>query len=218
MAKFELKPFHKNVTDNDLIDDLKAVASLFEKTNVTWDEYNIHGKFNSVTFNRRFGSWNNALERASLVKLKFMYLSDEELFENIENVWLKLGSQPTHTDMHRPLSKFGGNTDIRHFGSWRKALEKFVEIANSDSDSNTQFVVSEEMKISGRNTPRHPNWRLRYKVLARDGARCRLCGKSSAETTLHVDHIKPWSKGGETTLEKLQVLCDKCNFGKSNLD
>jgi len=34
---------------------------------------------------------------------------------------------------------------------------------------------------------------------------------------LHVDHIFPWSKGGETVFENLQTLCSKCNGGKSNL-
>jgi 5-methylcytosine-specific restriction endonuclease McrA len=33
---------------------------------------------------------------------------------------------------------------------------------------------------------------------------------------LHVDHIKPWSLGGETVAENLQTLCDQCNAGKSN--
>jgi 5-methylcytosine-specific restriction endonuclease McrA len=34
---------------------------------------------------------------------------------------------------------------------------------------------------------------------------------------LHIDHIVPWSKGGETALENLETLCSECNLGKSNL-
>lgn len=51
----------------------------------------------------------------------------------------------------------------------------------------------------------------------RDGARCQLCGaEARTGATLHVDHVIPWSKEGETTLENLQVLCHVCNIGKSD--
>jgi len=37
---------------------------------------------------------------------------------------------------------------------------------------------------------------------------------------IHVDHIKPRSKFPELELvfDNLQVLCDDCNIGKSNVD
>ncbi|WP_343324290.1 HNH endonuclease signature motif containing protein [Streptococcus sp. Marseille-P8640] len=38
-----------------------------------------------------------------------------------------------------------------------------------------------------------------------------------SNVVLHVDHIIPWSKGGETVLGNLQTLCSKCNLGKSDL-
>lgn len=62
--------------------------------------------------------------------------------------------------------------------------------------------------------------KLRYKVLKRDNFKCCACGASPAKdpsVELHIDHIIPWSKGGETTMENLQTLCSKCNLGKSNL-
>ena len=33
---------------------------------------------------------------------------------------------------------------------------------------------------------------------------------------LHVDHIKPVSKGGKTELSNLRTLCERCNLGKSD--
>ena len=56
--------------------------------------------------------------------------------------------------------------------------------------------------------------RLRHKVFQRDGYRCRECGATNKETTLHVDHIKPVSKGGTNDLNNLQTLCEKCNLAK----
>ena len=58
---------------------------------------------------------------------------------------------------------------------------------------------------------------IRYEVLKRAGFRCELCGISAEEKSLEVDHIHPWSKGGETVMENLQLLCSRCNQGKSNL-
>lgn len=65
-------------------------------------------------------------------------------------------------------------------------------------------------------------WRqLRYKVLVAHGRRCVCCG-ASPETgaVLHVDHIKPRSTHPELALDitNMQVLCEVCNLGKSNLD
>ena len=61
--------------------------------------------------------------------------------------------------------------------------------------------------------------KLRYQVLKRDNFKCCACGASPVKdpsVELHIDHIIPWSKGGESTLENLQTLCSKCNIGKSD--
>lgn len=50
-------------------------------------------------------------------------------------------------------------------------------------------------------------------VYKRDGGRCQECG---ATEDLQLDHIIPFSKGGATTVENLQLLCGKCNRAKSN--
>lgn len=58
---------------------------------------------------------------------------------------------------------------------------------------------------------------LRYDVLKRDGFKCRICGVSASDgVKLHVDHIKPISKGGKTELNNLRTLCSACNLGKSD--
>lgn len=58
---------------------------------------------------------------------------------------------------------------------------------------------------------------LRYDILKRDDYRCQICGVTAKEgAKLHVDHIKPISKGGLTVPDNLQTLCDRCNLGKSD--
>ena len=58
---------------------------------------------------------------------------------------------------------------------------------------------------------------LRYDILRRDDYRCQICGITAKEgAKLHVDHIMPIAKGGKTTPDNLQTLCDRCNMGKSD--
>ncbi|MCM1266209.1 MAG: HNH endonuclease [Candidatus Gastranaerophilales bacterium] len=58
---------------------------------------------------------------------------------------------------------------------------------------------------------------MRYNILKRDGFKCVICGRSKADgAKLHVDHIKPVSKGGKTEESNLRTLCDMCNLGKSD--
>jgi 5-methylcytosine-specific restriction endonuclease McrA len=58
---------------------------------------------------------------------------------------------------------------------------------------------------------------VRYMVLERDRFRCTACGASPANEPgckLHVDHVVPVAKGGETLLDNLRTLCAECNIGK----
>lgn len=55
---------------------------------------------------------------------------------------------------------------------------------------------------------------LRKRILKRDGNQCRYCGKEVE--SFHLDHVYPFSKGGETTYENLVVSCQMCNLKKHN--
>lgn len=66
-------------------------------------------------------------------------------------------------------------------------------------------------------TKRNISVTLRYQIMKRDNFKCVLCGASPAKNPtieLHIDHIIPWSKGGESTIDNLQTLCSVCNLGK----
>lgn len=56
---------------------------------------------------------------------------------------------------------------------------------------------------------------LRYKIIKRDGYRCRACGFAVQDGAhLHVDHIVAIANDGMTREENLQTLCTVCNLGK----
>jgi Homing endonuclease associated repeat/HNH endonuclease len=215
--RFELEAHHRNVPDDELLGELRRVAVVLSKSTVTIDQFNEHAKFHSSTLARRFGSWFKALEAAGLSKTRNLNLTNGQLFENLVAVWLKLGRQPKYQDLTKEHSLFSAGTYENRFGTWRKGLEAFVSWANEGVAP--QPAPPTASPPNQRRGPRNINWRLRALVLMRDGARCQLCGAEARNgARLHVDHVVPWSKGGETTLENLRVLCHVCNIGKSDVE
>jgi len=60
--------------------------------------------------------------------------------------------------------------------------------------------------------PRIPE-SVRVEVWRRDDGKCARCG---SREKLEYDHIVPISKGGSNTARNIELLCEKCNRGKSN--
>lgn len=222
--KFELEEYHRGITNEELIADLKRIALTLNKKALNRTEYDEHGKYGTTTYLRRFGSWFNALEKAGLEKTRTpMNLPEEELFKNLEEIWIKLGRQPRYAEVQKPLSKYHAGTYENRFGTWRKALEKFVAYINHEESASSEEAIKnvEPEPITKHKTSRTINWRLRFIVMRRDNFKCKSCGRSPAiypSIILHVDHVKAWANGGETVLENLQTLCSKCNIGKSDLE
>lgn len=245
------------VSNEVLFEDLRRVAKDIQKNTITWNEYRTHGKFSCDGILKRFGKWNTALQKAGLNRTGFIRdrITEQQCFDEIERIWIKLGRQPTSTDIIKNgISIYSIDVFKRRFGGWRKALEAFVNYINSPNENRNAEGENEKEEASNNSnetktkneahanevsveetryvsiepnkhkpthqTSRNINTRLRFLVLKRDNFKCCACGASPAKDPaieLHVDHIIPWSKGGETTLDNLQTLCSKCNLGKSDL-
>lgn len=218
MRDFEFnKPKNAQVSSEELVSDLKRVSTNHQnKISMKFYVEN-GGKYNPSTIIRRFGSWSKALEKIGLKVGNKANYSDEELFLNILNIWQAKGRQPVRADLAFEPSTISQSPYNRRFKSWSDALESFVAYANQSGKSNGNVQTD---KINSLRTGRDPSLRLRFNVLKRDNFTCVQCGASPAKNPdieLHIDHVIPWSKGGETVEENLQTLCSKCNLGKSNL-
>ena len=228
--KFELEESNRGVTDEELLDDMRRCAQAIGRQTITIAEYEGIGRAHPCTIQRRFGSWPSALEQAGLQPSRSKIgIADEELFENIRSLWISLGRQPRYGEVKAPASQFGARTYAHRFGSWSKALKEFVAWVNSDSSEEPQQEYAESeggLVVSGvssgaakRRTRREPSDRQRFRIFVRDGFRCRACGASpltQVGVELHIDHVLPWSKGGETTDDNLLTRCKQCNLGKGN--
>ena len=213
---FEYLEYHKRATDEELIEDMKKVSQEHGLSSMSMREYSQYGQFDCSTIIRRFGTWNSALKIA-LIGLKNKFWTEEELFENLEHVWIMKGSQPRRRDMDdKSLSKISSGAYLRYYGKWSEALKCFAAYLNQIEPLKPE----PQGKVSLHQTKRDINLRLRFLVMKRDNFKCCACGASPAKdpsVELHIDHIIPWAKGGETVIENLQTLCSKCNLGKSDI-
>ncbi len=208
------------LSDEGIIGEIKAVMKKLGKTSITLREFDANAKINSSTVLRRFGKWNDVLIKVG-ANVNNMFYSEEDLLLNIKDAWLKKGKQPSRRDMdNKDLSRISSGSYLRHFGTWYKALESFIKYISDNDIENSTERQEEDISIIKHKTKREPSDRLKVQVLMRDGNRCRICGVecSGGLHNIHFDHIKPWSKGGETTLDNLQVLCSHCNEALGNMD
>ena len=62
---------------------------------------------------------------------------------------------------------------------------------------------------------------MKQRVYEKQQHRCPVCQRNGIDreyefTEMQGDHIVPWSRGGRTIEENLQMLCQRCNTEKSN--
>ncbi|MHB8885654.1 MAG: homing endonuclease associated repeat-containing protein [Methylovirgula sp.] len=215
--KFRLERVPRSpVSDEEIISDIRRVAKLVAPNPVSFRLYSKLGNYHPTTASLRFGTWNEAILAAGLEIGSERNITDERLFENLMCLWEYYGRQPRVRELTCAPSAISYGPYERRFHSWTKALEQFVAYANT---KGAQPPIPIET-AGGRKTGRSVSLRTRFRVLKRDNFACRACGASPALTpglSLHIDHVKPWSLGGETIEENLQTLCEACNLGKSNV-
>jgi hypothetical protein len=72
-----------------------------------------------------------------------------------------------------------------------------------------QLVTWKENKVTG-SIPEH----IKNEVFKRDNGKCVYCGYSGEY--IEYDHKIPRSKGGQNTIDNIQLLCRKCNLKKGD--
>ena len=98
-------------------------------------------------------------------------------------------------------------------------LENRIVTLLDDEDVSNQKGIYEYLFDGDE---RHLNIRAFSNKMARTAYErqngiCPKCQKHFAIEEMQADHITPWSKGGHTVPENLQMLCADCNRRKSNI-
>ncbi|MEJ7664433.1 MAG: hypothetical protein WKG07_35410 [Hymenobacter sp.] len=178
---YQLRKFNRNVLDDELLTDIKRVAAHLGANSISSREYNdSESKYTAGTIAARFGTWNNALLKAGLELAQQRNVSTEELFDNLERVWIATGGQPMFRDIRKPKSKYSTHQYVTKFGSWCNGLEAFIKhinINNIIQESGQESTKSAQVleRVFKHDTKRFPNAKLKIQVLIRDGNKCKLC-------------------------------------------
>lgn len=227
--------------ESKILEELEIAAKHFNYIEFGRRDFDKIASISSSTVRKHYGgSWTKGLEALKkhlqqkgldLSPRPFApnrILSDKELFDEMERIWNKVGQRPSRTEWEMSEPKISYNTYKQRFGGWTNACLKFIEYKTGGDILSDDFVLPdrEQQKTQQENkvdykkeNSRNISLSVRLEVLSRDKFRCVFCGKSPATdigTKLHIDHIEPFSKGGKSTLENLQTLCEECNLGKSN--
>lgn len=238
MFKFQRKRLNE-MSKEKMLDELEKAAKHFDYIEFGWRDFNNVAEISASPIKKHFGSWRNGLDALRQhLQQKGLSLSprphapnrvysDKDLFNEMERVWKKVGQRPSRTEWEVSEPKIAYNTYKQRFGGWVNACTKFIEYKMGSEilaedfvsiDNETQKAQSAEVTHKQENSRNIP-LSLRLRVLNRDNFRCVFCGRSPATdlgVKLHIDHIIPFSKGGKSTIENLQTLCEDCNLGKSN--
>lgn len=84
--------------DSEFLDELRRLSDELGRTPKS-EDMDKHGRFGIKTYHNRFGSWNNALEKAGLDLNLKSDISDEELISGIISLASDLDRTSTSDDM-----------------------------------------------------------------------------------------------------------------------
>lgn len=105
--------------------DLRRVADIIKKQNISAKEYKAHGKYSYEIYVNHFGSWSNALESVGLQTSKEEtnhYISDEELLDDLCRVSKLCKHKNITREEYEQYGNYTWRTYYRRFGNWGKSL------------------------------------------------------------------------------------------------
>lgn len=174
---------------------VEPASGSFNKKRGRWDDSNVHNHFHDTY--PRFARWVE----------EFAKITDGAVC-----------AYPTHNSVNKAGDlcysvKWLPFDMQKHYGRLYYLLyAKYFWMGRRRSEIEK---LLQEHRFSAAADKRLYSGALRSYILKRANHRCEHCGSKSE---LQVDHIKPFSVGGKTTIENARVLCRKCNIGVYHLD
>ena len=156
------------------------------------------------------------------------YMASHQHDQNANEIWLYFNSVITwvkaiFTNYRREMKgvSWGRLYNIYKDNKYNTAtLESETAKLMMDDDVTKKAGIYEYL-LSGKDNEKVLNIRAftesqKRTAFEKQKGICPICGKKFDITDMEADHITPWSLGGKTNLDNLQMICKSCNRTKSN--
>lgn len=165
-----------------------------------------------------------------------MYMAKHQNDIDANDLWLYFQSAINWAKMLFPTPR-KGITDVQDWGIlYNKYHNNQYNINNLEEDIKKLLIDDDVTKKSGIipyllsertiHDEKYLSLRafsesMKRTVYEKQNHKCPICLKNGIDKEyafeeMQGDYIIPWSKGGHTTVDNLQMLCQKCNSNKSN--
>ena len=156
------------------------------------------------------------------------YMASHQHDQNANEIWLYFNSVITwvkaiFTNYRREMKgvSWGRLYNIYKDNKYNTAtLESETAKLMMDDDVTKKAGIYEYL-LSGKDNEKVLNIRAftesqKRTAFEKQNGICPICGKKFDITDMEADHITPWSLGGKTNPDNLQMICKSCNRTKSN--
>ena len=122
--KFELEPYNRDITKEQVVNDIATVARQLGQSTLTTDDYRRHGKYSPDVARQRCGSWLKALAEAGLSTERHNTKAiPEQFIPDLKRVARLLGKSSVTINEYQDHGYFAPSTVANHFGTWFAALD-----------------------------------------------------------------------------------------------
>ena len=132
------------ITDEELINELKRLDNNYSK--VTSKLMKNKGKYSANTYNKRFGSWNNAKEKVGVEINKEMDIDKNDLIK--EMIRLKQENGYITCELMNKKGKYSIIPYNSKFGSWNEAVKEAGLEINMEMDISKRKLIYELKRLN----------------------------------------------------------------------
>lgn len=126
--KFELNEYKRELSDDEILNDIKSVANKLNVDYIAISTYKKYGKYSQTAIQGHFGTWKNALLKAGLrnerTPSELKFISDEEYFTDLRRVAKIIARNTVPYDDYKKHGYYSAEYIFKRFGKWNDVLKK----------------------------------------------------------------------------------------------